>query len=161
MRPLTASLLVVLAGTLFAGWFFSTHEKVEVEEWVGYRGDARVNPWYAAELLVRELGLESESKPELTPGEWLPPATDTLIVQVTSSLGVGPDLYMLLSWAGEGGHLVLLGPDSVTDEGDDTLSQFGIAVRVAPTEHKEAKEDQPTTPDEVEAQHHRGKARRV
>ena len=54
MRPLTATLLAVLAGILFAAWFFSSHEKVEVEEWVGYRGDARVNPWYAAELLVRE-----------------------------------------------------------------------------------------------------------
>ena len=102
MRPLTASLLVVAAGSLFAAWFFSTHEKVEVDEWVGYRGDARVNPWFAAELLVRELESESESKPELNPEEWLPPATDTLILQVNPSLGVGPELYMLLSWAGEG-----------------------------------------------------------
>ena len=70
MRPLTATLLAVLAGILFAAWFFSTHEKVEVREWVGYRGDARVNPWFAAELLVRELGHEAESKPELTPEEF-------------------------------------------------------------------------------------------
>lgn len=147
MRPLNASLLVVLAGTLFAAWFFSTHEKVEVEEWVGYRGDARVNPWFAAELLVRELGLESESKPELTPGEWLPPATDTLIMQVTSALGVGPDLYMLLGWAGEGGHLVLLGPDFVTDEGDDTLLVAGVSLRFARSQLYEAMEEQATQDD--------------
>lgn len=134
MRPLTASLLVVAAGSLFAAWFFATHEKVEVEEWVGYRGDARVNPWFAAELLVRELGHASESKPELTPGEWLPPETDTLIVQLTPSIGTGPELYMLLNWAGEGGHLVLLGPDYVTDEGEDILWQHGVGLRITRSE---------------------------
>ena len=142
MRPLTASLLAVLAGILFAAWFFSSHEKVEVREWVGYRGDARVNPWYAAELLVRELGHESESKPELAPEEWLPPETDTLVVQVTSSLGLGPELSMLLNWAGQGGHLVLLGPDFVADEGDDTRWGFGVGVRFARTELYESMDEE-------------------
>ncbi|MBT8104066.1 MAG: DUF4350 domain-containing protein [Woeseiaceae bacterium] len=150
MRPLTTGLVVVLAGILFAAWFFSSHEKVEVEEWVGYRGDARVNPWLAAELLVRELGFESESKPELTPAEWLPPETDTLIVQVTSSLGVGSDLYLLLNWAGEGGHLVLLGPEFVAEEGDDTLWQFGIGLRVTRSKLYEAKEAQDDFEDELD-----------
>jgi hypothetical protein len=138
MRPLTASLLAVLAGILFATWFFSTHEKVEVEEWVGYRGDARVNPWFAAELLVRELEYEAESKPELNPAEWLPPETDTLILQLTPSLGMGPELYMLLNWAGQGGHLVLLGPELVTDGGDDTLWQVGVGLRITRSQLYEA-----------------------
>ena len=152
MRPLTATLLAVLAGILFAAWFFSSHEKVEVREWVGYRGDARVNPWFAAELLVRELGFEAESKPELTPGEWLPPENDTLLVQVTSSLGVGPDLYLLLNWAGEGGHLVLLGPEYVADEGEDTLRQFGVGLRFARSELHDALTAQEDTRDDFEAE---------
>jgi hypothetical protein len=134
MRPLTAGLLVVLVGSLFAAWFFTSHEKVEVEEWVGYRGDARVNPWFAAELLVRELGHESESKPELTPEEWMPPETDTLIVRLTQSLAAGPESYYLLEWANEGGHLVLLGPELVMGEGDDTLVQLGLGLRIARSE---------------------------
>ena len=151
MRPLTASLLAVLAGILFAAWFFSSHEKVEVEEWVGFRGDARVNPWFAAELLARELGHESESKPELSPGEWMPPETDTLIIQVTPSLATGPELYMLLKWAGEGGHLVWLGPEVVAEEGDDSRWQFGVGVGVARSELYEAMEAQPDAQADFEA----------
>ena len=138
MRPLTATLLAILAGILFGAWFFSTHEKVEVREWVGYRGDARVNPWFAAELLVRELGHQSESKPELTPEEWLPPETDTLIVQLTPALAVGPELYYLINWANEGGHLILLGPDFVADEGDATLAQLGLGLRIVRSHLHEA-----------------------
>jgi hypothetical protein len=59
---------------------------------------------------------------------------------------------MLLNWAGEGGHLVLLGPESVAAEGDDTLWQFGVGLRIARSELHEAMAAQDDVRDYLEAE---------
>ena len=78
MRQSTVALLLVLAASIFAAWFFTTHEKRIRHEYTGYRGEARVNRYVAADLLLNELGIEADSRSSLTPSKWLPENTDTI-----------------------------------------------------------------------------------
>ena len=50
------------AATIFAAWFFTTHEKRIRHEYTGYRGEARVNNYLAADLLLNELGVEADGR---------------------------------------------------------------------------------------------------
>ena len=129
MRPLTATLLTLLAVVLFASWFFTAHEKVQVERYVGLQGEARVNDHLAAERLTRALGYESESKPTLTPSEWLPDSADTLLVELSPTLAtVGPERNAVFGWVDDGGHLVLLPPAETTASIDEFLGYFGLRL---------------------------------
>ncbi|MEL7184818.1 MAG: DUF4350 domain-containing protein [Pseudomonadota bacterium] len=128
MRPMTITLLVILGISLMAGWFFATHEKVEEEQWVGLRGEARINDFYAAELLLRELGFEAESRPTLTPTEWLPSSTDTIILRLTPSITIGDERSGLLDWVGAGGHIVFLPPLEETNDVESFLEEFALDI---------------------------------
>ncbi len=75
----------------------------EVEKNLGYKGKARINPFLAAEMLLKENGHSTERSPTL--GK-LPEAEDGIIF--TSSEAGIPEgrAKQLLSWVSEGGHLV-------------------------------------------------------
>ncbi len=60
MKQSTVALLLVLAATIYAAWFYTTHEKQFRHEFTGYRGEARVNDFLAADLLLNELGVEAK-----------------------------------------------------------------------------------------------------
>ena len=62
MRQSTIVLLLILAGVLFSAWFFSSHDKVTREQYVGYSGEARFNEFFAAEKLLVELELEAAER---------------------------------------------------------------------------------------------------
>lgn len=128
MRQSTIVLLLILAGVLFSAWFFSSHDKVTRDQYVGYSGEARFNEFFAAEKLLVELGLEADSRSDLTPGEWLPPYDDTIVVHVAEPLAVGENLSLILSWVSSGGHLVLLPPRRESEFADSLLAYFGISL---------------------------------
>ena len=128
MRRSTIVLLLILAGVLFSAWFFSSHDKVTHEQYVGYSGEARVNEFLAAERLLVELGLESDSRSDLTPNEWLPRHEDTIVVHVAEPLAVGENLSLILSWVSSGGHLVLLPPRRESEFADSLLAYFGFSL---------------------------------
>ncbi len=44
---------------LLAIWMFSSMERVQERVWIGYRGEARDNPWLAAERLLERMGRPS------------------------------------------------------------------------------------------------------
>lgn len=104
------ALLAVLAATIFAAWFFSTHEKVTVQEFTGYRGEARINDFLAADLLLNELGISADSLSSLTPSDWLPDTADTLFSRLSPAITTPGEREILLNWIDDGGHLIVLPP---------------------------------------------------
>jgi hypothetical protein len=141
--------LVIAACIAFAGlyafWFFSTHEKVVDERRVGFQGEARYNNFYAAQLLLAELDIESESLPSLVPTEWLPETADTIVVRAAVPLAVGDEMPELDRWVEEGGHLVLLPPDEEMQQIDELLRYFGVSL--VEIEREDADENEADDPD--------------
>jgi hypothetical protein len=93
--------LLILLGMVFtlAG---CDYEEIEVE--TGYKGQARRNPWLAAERFTAAYGFEVES---LT--TWREPEGDDSVWLVPASV-LNNELYVrkAAEWAREGGHLVVL-----------------------------------------------------
>lgn len=133
MRQSTVMLLLILAGTLFASWFFTTHEKVTSIQLVGYRGEARFNDFLAAEMLLNELGIDSDSRPSLIPSRWLPGTGDSLVTRLSSTFSTGIERALLIEWVQNGGHLFLLPAAYDSAVIDDFLEQLGYRLtRIEP-----------------------------
>jgi hypothetical protein len=128
MRQSTVVLLVILAGALFAAWFLSTHEKVPRTEHTGFTGEARINQFLAAEMLLAEVGIESGSVNSFEPSSWLPSQEDTLILHASDPLAIGEERDLLVSWVSDGGHLVLLPPRGSSSFAEGLHDQFGFAL---------------------------------
>ncbi|MDX1515472.1 MAG: DUF4350 domain-containing protein [Woeseiaceae bacterium] len=128
MRQTTVVLLGILAAVLIATWFFSTHEKVTREEYVGYSGHARYNDFLAAEMLLTELGYEASSRSSFTPEAWLPDTTDTIVSRVSTSFSVPGQRETLQWWVNNGGHLVLFPSPEDADVNDEFLELFGYRL---------------------------------
>ena len=126
MRQSTIGLLAILACTLYGAWFYTTHEKITKTEFIGYRGEARVNDFLAADLLLNELGIEADSRSSLTPSEWLPDITDTLVSRLSTSISVLGERSRLLGWVADGGHLILMPPKQESRLADEFLGQIGF-----------------------------------
>ena len=154
MRTLTAVLLGVLAATLFVAWFFTVHEKVERDVYVGFQGEARFNNHYAATLLLEELGAEVETRASLTPTEWLPDPSDTLYMRLSQPMTIGEQRAALLDWVSDGGHLVLLPPGESGEDVDSFLREFGLELVVPEVvygEDAEGEAEEKTEPEPAEA----------
>lgn len=128
MRTALVTLGMVLAGGLFAAWFFATHEKVVTEVPATYRGEARINRFFAAEMLLRTLDVEADSRASLTPSEWLPAPSDTLFTRSSATFASFEELERLAAWVLNGGHLVLLAPEQSTLATDAVLEHFGFRL---------------------------------
>ena len=131
MRPYVFSALLVVAVGVIVGVWYATHEEAERERYVGFRGEARINDYYGAELLIRELGFEAESRPTLTPSEWMPDPGDTLILELTAAIAIGDERNAVLDWIHDGGHLILLPPNNSSEATDSFLAEFSLEL-VAP-----------------------------
>lgn len=128
MRQSTAVLLLILAASIFAAWFFTTHEKVTRDQYIGYSGEARINDFLAADMLLNELGIEADSRESLTPSLWLPDFSDTLVTRASSTIAVGAERDLLMGWVANGGHLVLLPPDDGSRFTDELLAAFDFQL---------------------------------
>lgn len=128
MRPFLIGLLVVAGIAVIVGSWYATHERVEEERWVGLRGEARINDYHAAELLIRELGFEAESRSTLTPSEWMPDPTDTVVLSLSEAIAIGDERSVVLDWIANGGHLVLLPPAYSSQAIDSFLAEFSLQL---------------------------------
>jgi len=126
MRRTTIFLLCIMGGVLFAAWFFSTYEKVITERAAAYQGEARINDYLAAEMLLNGLQIEADSRSSLSPSQWLPEVTDTLFVRLSAAFSVAEERELLSAWVTDGGHLVLLPPEQKTRLTDDFLDYLGF-----------------------------------
>jgi hypothetical protein len=123
-----SSAIIVLIAALFAVWFFTTHEKVVIEIPATYQGEARFNDLFAAELLLRELAIDADSRSSLLPSEWLPEPSDTLLVRASPALAATDERELLQRWVVAGGHLVILAPAQSTRLTEDFFDYFGYRV---------------------------------
>jgi hypothetical protein len=128
VRPtlLTVATLAVVA--LLGAWFLHTHERVTVQIPMPWRGEARINPFLAAERLLQRLRLDADSQPTLQPSRWLPDPADTLFLPASAALADEQALANLDLWVLGGGHLVLLAPLERSAAVDALFAHFGAGL---------------------------------
>lgn len=151
MRTVVVSALVLLATAGLAAWYYSTHEKVEEEVWVGYSGEARYNVFLAADRLLNAVGIEAESRESFLPTNWLPEASDTILMRASATVATGEEFDALTRWVSDrGGHLVILPPREPGTAVDDLLAYFGLSLE--PADHDDS------GPDDIEPEADRDSA---
>ncbi len=98
-------LVAVIVIALGALWLTQNTEWAERSIWRGAHGEAKTNPVYVAEQLLRQLGATAEHRDTL---EQLPPPTARLVM-LSDDWSVVPNrAEKLRNWVEHGGHLVLL-----------------------------------------------------
>lgn len=118
-REALAWLLAVLLLIVCGWWLSENTEWVEDRTPRGARGEALTNPVYAAEQLLRRLGMTVEHHESL---DRLPPAGARLVLLSADWQLVPGRLESLKRWVEQGGHLVL--PHGVEDDADDALDDW-------------------------------------
>jgi Domain of unknown function (DUF4350) len=114
----------LLAGTLVA-WFFRTHERVEVDVETGFRGQARTNPYLAAERLFQRLGTRART---VQAGLPIPPPGHTLFLLRRERSVSESELEKILAWVAAGGRLVVAQTGAPLI--DPLMRHFRITARV-------------------------------
>lgn len=127
----------VLAGLAAAGaiWFFANYERVPERQWVGPSGEARRNPYLAAERLVARMGVAARHVKTIPELKELP-VNGTLVLPDRRD-ALTPDARLaLLLWVENGGHLIV--EDEEARLPDPILDAFGVK-RTAVTKPPRAK----------------------
>ena len=125
LRRLAWPLAACLVAGLLAGAVLLFFERVEVEEEVGLRGEARTNPFLAFERLCGLLEV-----PASQPGDPLRlPPPDHVLLALGSRRPPGPAfLEKVVGWIEAGGHLVLVPAAGGGGDLDPLLEYFGAEV---------------------------------
>jgi len=121
------AIVIAVVGALVCGaawWFTQNFGFNRVPVWVGYSGEARVNAFYAARLLLERLGFDVEQQADLGQPEALPKGATLLLAADRSEMDPAT-AKRLLSWVqSQGGHLILA-PER-GDKDDELLSQLQV-----------------------------------
>ena len=126
-----AVLLVALGA-----WWLSTHtEWAERPVWRGATGEAKTNPVYASEQLLRQLGMTAEHRDTMSA---LPPQHGRLVILSDDWSAVPGQAERLHTWVKQGGHLVLM---SGTAWRDTPLADW-VPVRVERVNESDRQETQ-------------------
>ncbi|HEY5930391.1 MAG TPA: DUF4350 domain-containing protein, partial [Burkholderiales bacterium] len=138
-------LLLLIAVGSGTAWFLNNFEEVTENVHTGYRGEARVNPWLAAQRLLVRMGAQAttmRSVPELR--NLAPSATLLLPARrntLTSSLR-----QSLLDWVDRGGHLIVEAEPAALP--DPLLDAIGVR-RSAVKRPKDAARCESSAPFEI------------
>ncbi len=107
MRDRLVGLLVVLVLLAGAAWTATHTEWVTDTRWRGAKGEARDNPVFAFEQLLRHLGMTARHRDTLTE---LPPEGGRLVL-LSDEWALMPERSAeLQAWVKRGGHLILTQP---------------------------------------------------
>lgn len=120
--------VVVVLGSLIGYWFYTNFEKVSEEVDVGFKGEARTNPYLAAQRFFETYDIEVTTVEGLA--QELPEAI-TFIVP-TGRYEMGPkEAQRYLDWVERGGHLVVTAAQGYYYEGekqDHLLEMVGLSL---------------------------------
>ena len=95
------SILFLIGGTL---WFYNNYELKDIEEYTGFRGEARSNHLFAARVFLKRMGIPAEKKD----GLFKLPSTDSVILIDTERATLPQKtLDELMQWVKKGGHLII------------------------------------------------------
>lgn len=128
---LAVALLLVLGFLGGVGWLVSRQlEWHDEEQWTGYQGEARTNPFLAAQRLLERTGRRASSFRGLPLGKRLPPPEDVLLLPAREAHLSPGQAAELAGWVARGGLLVTEGRVPYTPELPETrdalLDAFGI-----------------------------------
>lgn len=117
-----AALVAVLAY-----FFFNLMESYAEETDLGWQKEAQLNPFLAAELYAKQLGLDATSYDSLEKVNDLSDI-DTLFISNSSQVLSEGRMFDLLDWLNNGGHLIIAaqGPSSLNT--DRILEYFSITA---------------------------------
>ena len=105
-----AVIIAVIAIILAAGvawWFYETFEYRSEEKDIGFHGEARRNPYLAAERFLEKFGMEIKSLPTILDLKTMPENRDVLFIP-TDRYDLAPEkIDELLEWVKQGGHLIV------------------------------------------------------
>lgn len=124
-------IVIALAVALLIGLvyiFFSLFEHYESVEDQGWSEAARRNPYLAAELFLKQTGVEVTSSYNFDELSSLPERGMVFISDASKTL-TRKRVDDLLAWVSRGGHLVVAAPVSEDGEEDPLLSRFKISNR--------------------------------
>jgi len=128
-RPLLTTAILAALAALVAAWFFANYERVPNREWIGYQGEARRNPFLAAERLLARMGVSVRHAKTSAELRELP-AGGTLILPDRRD-GIPPDeRRRVLAWIDAGGHLIA--EDENYRLPDPLLDALGVTRKPAP-----------------------------
>jgi hypothetical protein len=116
---------IVLLGVAAVGlvWFLDNFERVTEKEWVGYSGEARRNPYLAAERLVTRMGVPARNVRTIPELRELPVNGALILPDRRDALT--PDARQrLIEWVEKGGHLIV--EDENHKVPDPVLDAFGV-----------------------------------
>jgi hypothetical protein len=122
---------VAVAALIGAGvmWFLSAYERVPDREWVGPSGEARRNPFLAAERFAGRMGLPARSLRGLPELDRLP--QNGALLLPAGRQAVDPRrLRHIVAWAESGGHLIAEAEPFRTP--DPLLDLLGVERSAAP-----------------------------
>jgi hypothetical protein len=104
------AIILAVAAVLIAlgGWWFSKNYGFAPQRvWVGYSGEARVNPLFAARLLLERLGFKVQQQADFRKLGALPPGATVILAADRSELDPA-GARALLTWVErDGGHLII------------------------------------------------------
>ena len=126
------ALALALGGALLgagAWWFTQNFGFTEKDVYVGYSGEARVNPYFAARLLLERMGRRVQQKVDLSQPQALAEGATLVLAAGRHELDP-PTLDALLAWVERGGHLVI-GVETV-DEHDALLAAVQVRAQWPP-----------------------------
>lgn len=123
--------VLVLATLALAVWLYTKLDYKIVEKDQGYQGEARTNPYLAAEFFLRRMGQKSEKIKLFTDKQKVLDQHDTLLVPSVRLAFDSRRSNDMLEWANRGGHLIITGqPDSETNtsQRDHLLDSLGLYI---------------------------------
>lgn len=145
-------LMIILVAVSIGAWFFNTFERFERQDFTGYQGEARINRFLAAELLLAEAGYETESVSSVDATDWLPPTSDTLVLKLSPQYELPEPLLALQDWVAGGGHLVVFPADTEVIGTGSLLGWAGLdLIEVDEASVLVVDDDDPPAADETDA----------
>jgi len=123
--------VLILTTIGMAIWLYSKLDYKLVEEDQGYQGEAKTNPYLAAEFFLRKMGQKSEKIKLFTDKQTILSQSDTLLIPSVRLAFDSRRSTEMLEWVGKGGHLIITGqPDTEANTGqrDYILETFGLYI---------------------------------
>jgi len=136
-REILIAILIVSLGVTGTTWFLANFEQETEKVGVGFRGEARRNPWLAAQRLLERMSLPASELRAFDGLRKLQPDTVLVLPQGRQTIS-GPLRDQIVHWVRNGGFLVIeaehpsiadplidaFGVERVEDTSDDETSEL-------------------------------------
>lgn len=135
MRPWVLPVGALALAVLGAAWFLSSFERVAQKEWVRPTGEARRNPYLAAQRFAARMGIPAQPLPALPQLDELP--RDAALLLPAGRQAIDPRrLRRIAAWTESGGYLIV--EAELPGVSDPLLDALGIERRRGPRGFKPA-----------------------